>query len=88
MKPKDSVTRERDRLKSGKTKGTAKDKMADRGPIKFSPKSLWQDLISSGTLGENKGKQSNLAFPSLWKVLSRGKQFTPLKKPQESQVPP
>lgn len=57
--------------------------MADRGPIRFSLKPLWQDLILLGILGENMDKQSNLVLPSLWKVLPKGKQVTPWKEGSE-----
>lgn len=57
--------------------------MADRGPIKFSPKQLWQDLILFGSPRENKDEQLNLVLLCLWKVLPKGKQFTALKEGSE-----
>lgn len=57
--------------------------MADRGPIKFSLKPLWQDLILPGILGENMDEQSNLVLPSLWKVLPKAKRVTHWKEGSE-----
>lgn len=53
MEPKESIIREINGLRNGKTKNPAKDKMAERRPISVSCKQLWQDLTSSGTGREN-----------------------------------
>lgn len=53
MEPKASILREIDGLGNGETKNPAKDKMAEKRPIRVSRKQLWQDLTSSRTGREN-----------------------------------
>ena len=66
------------RLKNGKTKDPANDKMAERGSIKVSQKLLPRSNFIQ--VLERKSTQPSLVLVSLWKTLLKGKQFIPLEE--------